>query len=264
MRIKNTFPLFVLFFAAAFGTSSCEAQNNQQPSEKSDTIKAVSAPQKKPIDFRIYSNALAAIADTSNIRRFEEEIIKFETEDSVSGFPKNAYLFIGSSSIRKWHSLQENMKPLQVINRGFGGSTMAEAIYYFPRIVKKYEPEAIILYEGDNDLSADNLQPEDFFELFKLFTEIRDAYLPNSKLYFLSIKPSPARLQHLEKMMKANELIRKHSLQHDDIFYIDISSDMFDADKKIRDELFLKDRLHLNALGYKLWKDIVRDLLISE
>lgn len=264
MKTKITLLLFAFISTGIFGTSCSEAQTTDKTEKPEDTLQAKPTTILNPPSFGLFLDSLAAIVDTSNIRRFEKEIVKFETEDSLTGFPQNAYLFVGSSSIRKWHSLEDDMMPLPVLNRGFGGSTLAEAIYYFPRITEKYKAKAIILYEGDNDLSAGNMQPDVFLKLFELFTELRNTYMPNTKIYFLSIKPSPARLRYLENMLEANELIRNYSMQHDNIFYIDVSSDMFDADHNIRNGLFLKDKLHLNDFGYELWKQRVREILLSE
>jgi lysophospholipase L1-like esterase len=264
MGIKLKLLLFAFISTGIFGTSCSEAQTTAETKITEKTSPKRATELIKPQDFHVFLDSLGAIVDTTHIRRFEKEIIKFEVQDSTTGFPENAYLFIGSSSIRKWHSLEDDMKPLQTINRGFGGSTMAEAIYYFPRIAEKYKSKAIILYEGDNDLSAAGMQPDIFLELFKLFTELRNEYLPDTKLYFLSIKPSPARLKHLEKMMEANELIRNYSMHYDDIFYIDISSCMFEEEGKIRKDIFLRDNLHLNDSGYKLWKQKLREVFLSE
>jgi hypothetical protein len=52
-----------------------------------------------------------------------------------------------------WRTLADDMKPLDVINRGFGGSQIAQVNHYVARIVINYRPRAVVLYAGENDLS---------------------------------------------------------------------------------------------------------------
>lgn len=248
---------YLILLIALFTNNCGEAQTEVPNDEAANDEK----PIKRPAPFNKYLDRLAQIVDTSDIRRFEKEILKFEKEDTSADIPGKAIVFVGSSSVRKWHSLSEDMHPIPVLNRGFGGSTLAEAIYYFPRTAQKYQPQAIVLYEGDNDLSAAGISPEQFMKLFELFVNLRDEYLPECKLYFLSIKPSPARRKYLPAMMRANRLAEDYCKLRPDIEYIDVSTAMFDEKGKIRSELFIQDRLHLNDSGYALWTKIVKKAL---
>ena len=85
---------------------------------------------------------------------FDEDIDKFLDQDRIDPPPENAFLFIGSSSIRLWKTLEEDMKPLKIINRGFGGAQISHVIHHFEVIVKPYNPKAIVFFCGTNDLTA--------------------------------------------------------------------------------------------------------------
>jgi lysophospholipase L1-like esterase len=78
---------------------------------------------------------------------------------------------------------------------------------------------------------------------------------------FVSLKPSPSREKHLPQFREANRLIREFSATDDRLTYLDVFTPMLDAAGNPRVELFVKDRLHLNGEGYKLWAGIVKPVL---
>jgi hypothetical protein len=98
----------------------------------------------------VSSNLLAQ----NKLNKYEKEIVAYEKQDSLAMPAKGQILFIGSSSFRLWKTFAADMQGLPpAINRGFGGSTLAEALYYFDRMVAKYQPKWVFMYEGDNDLT---------------------------------------------------------------------------------------------------------------
>ncbi len=197
-------------------------------------------------------------------RRFESEIRAFADEDRAFPPPKGALLCVGSSSIRMWHStIREDLAPSTVIPRGFGGSTMLDLLYYASRIVVPYEPRAILVYEGDNDI-AEGVSPETIRLLFDaLVLKVRSA-LPETRIYLLSIKPSPARWHLWDRMKEANRLLRSACDADERLCFIDVAARMLDEKGNPRAELFLEDGLHLNGAGYALWRDEVRAILDEE
>ena len=142
---------------------------------------------------------------------FYEEIQQFKKLDSIHFPPKNAILFVGSSSFRKWTDLQDYFPAYTIINRGFGGSGLPDVIRYANDIIFPYQPKQIIVYCGENDLaSADSISSEIVFDRFKqLFLLIR-TQLPNVPIAFVSMKPSPSREKLWPKMIAGNSLIKKY------------------------------------------------------
>ncbi len=194
--------------------------------------------------------------------RWEEEIKAFEREDKKNFPPKNAVLFIGSSSIRVWKDLPEDMKGLQVINRGFGGSTAEDALHFVDRIVIPYEPAKIVYYEGDNDI-ASGTRPEDFIKTTIQFIEKVHKNLPQSEIYLISVKPSLKRMDVWGKITEANKMLEELANKKDYVHYIDVRSLMLDDDGNLRNDIFLQDSIHLNRKGYDLWKSAIRPVLIK-
>ncbi|SRR6266851_5933601 len=195
---------------------------------------------------------------------WEFQISEYEKADRLNPPPPGVIVFTGSSSIRIWDTLASDMKPLEVINRGFGGSQIAEVNHYASRIVLPYRPRAVVLYAGDNDLSAPWLKtPEQVTADFKQFVEIVHAKLPDTWIYFVSIKPSILRWSSWPKFKKANALIAEYIRSQPRVQFIDVDAAMLDAQGKPRAELFRWDGLHMNAAGYEIWTSIIKPVLLS-
>jgi hypothetical protein len=85
---------------------------------------------------------------------WERSIRIFEKEDRKKGVRKDPIIFTGSSSIAYWKSLTEDMAPLTVLNRGFGGSQISDVTHYIDRIIVPYRPKGIVFYAGENDITG--------------------------------------------------------------------------------------------------------------
>lgn len=199
-----------------------------------------------------------------SIKRFEKQIRKFESEDSINMPGEGQILFVGSSSIRGWLSVSTDMSPLPVIRRGFGGSTLPEVIHFAPRIIYKYKPKAIVLYAGENDMTLDYSIPEDALNSFKEIDSLRKIYLPETHLFYLSIKPCPTSWYYWPKIKIANKLIQDYiSSQPEYLSYIDVSIVLMDKNEQLIPEYFMKDGIHLTKNAYSKWAEIIKPILIS-
>lgn len=190
--------------------------------------------------------------EKSPSRRWEQTIEQFEAADRKSPPPEGAILFIGSSSIVRWKTLAEDFSEHKVINRGFGGSQIADATYFADRIVIPYKPRLIVLRSGSNDIAAGK-SPEQVLADFQAFVAAVRAGLPKVRIVFLSSNPSLLRWANFPKETKANELIRAYCTPERNLDYINIVPGMLGPDGKPRPELYAADRLHPNAEAYKLW-----------
>jgi lysophospholipase L1-like esterase len=191
-----------------------------------------------------------------NQNRWEQEIRAFEVRDSESRPAEDGILFVGSSSIRRW-DLEASFPDLPVINRGFGGSHMADSVKFATRIITPYRPRAVVVYAGDNDIAAGKT-PERVFDDFRKLERIVRNRLPDASLIYIAIKPSLLRWRFVGKMRKANSLIRARTEEREWLHYVDIDTPMIGPGGQPRPELFLPDGVHLNAKGYELWAELVR------
>ncbi|MDA7870740.1 SGNH/GDSL hydrolase family protein [bacterium] len=197
--------------------------------------------------------------DSHDSSRWLAAIAKFEAADKEKMPPKNAILFVGSSSIRLWN-LSKSFPNLITINRGFGGSQLADSVQFIDRIILNYDPQSIVMYAGDNDIKAGK-SPQRVFADFAEFVAIVRKKLPAAKIHYVAIKPSISRWQLVTQMRKTNGLIESYCNSDELLFFVDIDKPMLGTDQKPRPELFAKDGLHLNVAGYVLWNKVLKESL---
>lgn len=185
---------------------------------------------------------------------FWQEIQDFKKQDSIQAPPKDAILFVGSSSFRMWNNVQEMFPKHTILNRGFGGSNLLDLQYYLGYIVFPYQPKQIIIYSGENDIAAGDVSASDVLERFDtVFQSIR-AQLPKVPIVFVSIKPSPSREQYMPIMEESNTLIRNYLKKEPKTKFVDVYSLMLEKDGKPKSDIFLEDNLHMNQKGYAIWQ----------
>lgn len=191
------------------------------------------------------------------VHHFEEEIRAIEERNRAAPPPAGAVLFTGSSSIRMWTNLAEDMKPTTVINHGFGGSQLPDVLRYMDRLIIPFEPSAIVLYCGENDIDAGRSaqQVADDFTTFVQYARRRGISGP---IYFVSLKPSPARFARWPDFQKANALISDICRAGKGLYYIDISAAMLGPGGRPLADIWLSDGLHMNAKGYGIWAPIIK------
>lgn len=193
--------------------------------------------------------------------KWEKAIAAFEEQDRKQPPVPGGILFVGSSSIRLW-KLDKSFPGVPVLNRGFGGSHIADSTHFAPRIILKHRPKLVLLYAGDNDLAAGGT-PEKVLTDFRALVQGIHKELPRTSVGFLSIKPSLARWQKWEQIQQANALVKAYCAQDRRLLYLDVSTGMLGPDGKPRPELFVKDGLHLSPEGYALWTAVVKPVLVA-
>jgi lysophospholipase L1-like esterase len=195
---------------------------------------------------------------------FWSDIQNFKKQDSISFPPKNAILFIGSSSFTNWKDVQDYFPGQAIINRGFGGSTLLDQLRYEKDIIFPYQPKQIVIYCGENDLaSSDSIQAGMVYERFKtLFIDIRDK-MPNVPIAFISLKPSPSRRHLMEKMDRANIFVGAFLNMQKNTVFIDVYHKMLNEAGQPLPEIFLDDSLHMNAKGYAIWQKLIEPYLLK-
>jgi lysophospholipase L1-like esterase len=209
------------------------------------------------------ANAPVTAAPANPFAKWEKEISAFEEADRKAFPPKGAVLFVGSSSIRLWKSLEKDFPNHKVINRGFGGSQIIDSVHFVPRIVWPYEPKSIVFFAGTNDINAKK-SPEQLFADFKAFVENVREKLPETKINFISVTTSPSRWKQVEAVKAANALIEAYIKEQKNMAFINVFPLTLDEKGEPREQFFLKDRLHMNAEGYALWKKAVEPYLPTE
>ena len=203
---------------------------------------------------------LAAYPDPE---RFEKWIAGFLEADLKSPPESGGIVAVGSSSMRGWHkTILQDLAPLSIIPRGFGGSNMNDVLYFVDGLVNKHKPRAVLLYEGDNDV-AGGIAPETILDTFRQLQQKIHRELPETRIYMLAVKPSIARWQMWPTMQRVNRLLKSACEKDDKLTFIDIASPMLNEQGFPKAEIFVEDMLHMNDKGYRLWKDAVKPILVE-
>ena len=187
---------------------------------------------------------------------YEDEVRSLELVQREHPAPSNSVVFYGSSSFRLWDTLEQDFSGAPVVNRAFGGSTLAACVFFFERLIPPCRPGALIFYAGDNDL-GDGIKPELVLDSFcKLKDKIR-RHLPGVPFAFVAIKPSPSRWNIIDRIKLVNELVKSEIATWPEASYLDLFPEMLDTDGRPVTEYFDEDGLHLSPLGYRLWTRLI-------
>ncbi len=191
-----------------------------------------------------------------------EAMSAFATADDADAHA-GGVVFVGSSSIRLWADLEKRYASYAAVNRGFGGSTLADCVKHMDQLVLPHKPRLVVIYAGDNDLAGGRTADQVLLDFVELASRIQEQ-LPKTQIVFVSIKPSPARIDLLGRIREANTKIRDYITTKRYLRYVDVFTPMLDANGKPRGELFGSDSLHLNAEGYALWHSLISPVLPTD
>ena len=196
---------------------------------------------------------------------FQAEIDVFKKMDSIQMPLKNSILFVGSSSFNYWKDINNYFPGYPIINRGFGGSSLTDVIYFNQETIIKYKPKQIYIYCGENDIAAsDTITAQIVFERFKtLYNIIRFHLGKKIPIMYVSIKPSVARWNLENKFVEANSLIRNFISEQKNAQFLDVHTAMLDTNGMVLNDIFIADKLHMNAKGYAIWQKIIAPTLVN-
>lgn len=192
--------------------------------------------------------------------RSEKSIQEFEKKDAEQMPVAGGIVLTGSSSFTKWVAAEKDLAPLPIINRGFGGSTLPEVIYYADRAILKYHPKTVVIYCENDMFGSREKTPEQVRDAYVELTKLIRKGEPNVLLYGVSLKPSPSRWAKKDDVIKANQLIQDFIKSDRHHQYIDVWPVML-KNGRPDGSIFLKDSLHMNEEGYRRWTKVLKPIL---
>ena len=193
---------------------------------------------------------------------WESEIQKFEQADQTESYPPESVIFAGSSSIRLWSSLKEDMSPYPVIQRGYGGAKLSDFAVYAPRIFDPHPCRAIVIFIANDITGGDgDKTPEEVLALYKNVVKSIRKNHKDTPVFWIEITPTSSRWKAWPQIIKANNLIKDYSTPEKNLYFIKTDFAFLGSNGKPKDELFRSDLLHLNEKGYEVWKGIIRQEL---
>lgn len=205
---------------------------------------------------------LKKYSELPEVKKWEGDIEKFEQLDISKSYPSDAIMFTGSSSIRLWSTLGQDMRPYNVIQRGFGGCRLSDFAVYADRILYPHECKAIVIYVA-NDITGSDIDksPLEVSKLFHYTLNVIRKKFPTTPVFWISITPTGSRWAVWPEIKEANSLIKKVCETHHNTYFIDTESFFLSPSGLPKNELFVEDRLHLNSDGYALWTRIIKNEL---
>jgi len=196
---------------------------------------------------------------------WEENIQVLEERTADRFAPGEPVVFIGSSSIRFWTSLDQDMAPIPVLRHGFGGAKLNDVVHYARRLVNAYQPRAVVVFAGTNDISPEAAkEPAVLLASYQDFVDIVRAEDPELPIFFIAITPSVLRWSVWPVAQEANRLIAAYIETDNNHYFIDTSPGLLGENGEPIREHYVFDGLHLSESGYAVWKDVVRDHLSRE
>jgi hypothetical protein len=194
--------------------------------------------------------------------RWEAEIRKMEELDQHTRDPEHAILFIGSSSIRLWDDIAQDMHPWPVIQRGYGGAKISDLAVFTDRLVSPHQFDALAIFVA-NDITGgeSDKSPEEIVRLFGLIVSTVREKFPEQPIFFIEITPTPSRWKAWPKIQAANAALRAACDQDDKLHFISTAAHYLDAAGQPMPELFKEDQLHQNRAGYQRWAKLIRAAL---
>jgi len=196
---------------------------------------------------------------------WEDAISALESKTRDRYRPGQGVVFTGSSSIRLWDTLIEDMAPIEVIQHGFGGAKLNDLVYYAERLVNAYHPRAVVVFAGSNDIQPEAAKsPEQLLASYQAFVARVRAGQPAVPIYFIGITPSPLRWSVWPVAQATNALIQQWSESDPNLHFIDTSGGLMGGNGEPDPDNYRFDGLHLSAQGYSVWRDIIRNRLLDE
>jgi lysophospholipase L1-like esterase len=192
--------------------------------------------------------------------RWEKYVAAFDEADKTAPPPKGEIVFVGSSTIALWNTAHY-FPDLKIINRGISGTELSDALKYIDRLVLRYEPRLVVVYAGDNDIGGGKISEQIAVD-FERFVRAVQTKLPQTRILYIGIKPSPLRWLQVDRMRAANDIIRAICAKDDRLAFLDLDNLMLGWDEKPRRDLYVEDGLHLTPLGYQVWTAVVRPYLV--
>ncbi len=208
--------------------------------------------KKSILLFLLWFTAFSVYSQTKPA--FWDDVQRFKVLNQKQNHSSDAILLLGSSSFTMWQDVADYFPGKNFINRGFGGSSLADLNFYSDELLKPYKPKQIIIYCGENDFAANpDLKPRQVYNRFRHFYKEIRKYHPNIPVAYISIKLSPSRKNLWPQFIATNDLIQRFMERNRKTEYIDITRVMNDENGLTRTDIFLEDMLHMKPEGYRIW-----------
>jgi lysophospholipase L1-like esterase len=207
----------------------------------------------------VVSLLLTFTLNAQDPNRFTKQVEELVQKEYQFDSAKKKIVFAGSSSIRMWKDVQSYFPGYHVINNGFGGSHFSDLLHFYDPLIVKSAPEILFIYEGDNDI-ASHKKPGKVLKQAKELTAKLQKDLPETRIIYISPKPSIARDSLKNEYIRLNKKLNKHC-RRENMEFANVWTAMLDENGNVKQDIFLDDGLHMNKKGYDIWAGVISGIL---
>jgi lysophospholipase L1-like esterase len=215
------------------------------------------------LTFGLYRDSNKVIGDDPSI--WEADIQALEARSGELSNDHDYVLFVGSSSIRRWRTLAEDMAPIEVVNRGFGGAKLNDLVHFSARLVNAARPCAVVIFAGTNDIKVRSAkEPAQLLRSYQAFVSRVHTDLPQLPIFYIAITPTLKRWPVWPVAQATNRLIEHYSTSDERLYFIDTGAALLSEGGTPDENNYVDDGLHLSQEGYAIWRDIIRKRLLQD
>ncbi|QEG23632.1 GDSL-type esterase/lipase family protein [Mariniblastus fucicola] len=249
---------FVFCFAA-----DCSAQQDAEHSVTPPVASPVDADPETKDSSKLTLESLLEKYRDRGVEKWEETILKMEArsaaENARGKWSEDALLFFGSSSIRRWKTMNEDLVTFPAINRGYGGAKYVDMVLFADRILALHKYRALVLFAANDVSGNDNdSSPAEVDCAVREIIRVSKSHRPDAPVFIIEITPTESRFSSWSKTRELNAMLREIALTTDNTFFIATAQHYLNVDGTPKSEFFVEDKLHLNADGYKKWAGLIR------
>lgn len=188
---------------------------------------------------------------------FGEEVEAIQKKyDTLWDASKKTIVFTGSSSVRLWESLESSFPNHQIVNSGFGGSEASDLLEHSQKLIHRFRPKKVFIYEGDNDINSKKTPKQVLNDMQMIIAKIHEMNT-NTEIVLISAKPSLSRWHLKKDYKKLNRKFKRLSKKNSLVDFVDIWKPMLDG-RKVKKDIFIDDGLHMNEKGYQIWYNTLK------
>lgn len=212
---------------------------------------------------QVFSQELDYTKWKNDIKKFAGDIAKFEKESATLPNRDDWLLVTGSSSIRLWKTVQDDLPEYPVLHRGYGGARFSDLAHYMKRIMSNHQLQGVVVFVANDITGSKNHDktPELTMEYVESILSDINSHSGNIPVFFIAVTPTNKRWDSWKTVQQFNTLLEKRCQSQENLYYIP-TADLYQlADGTPNDALFLEDKLHLNSDGYALWAARIRGIL---
>lgn len=181
----------------------------------------------------------------------------------------NPVLFLGSSSIRFWgDDLQSDLAEIGALGRGFGGAKINDIHHYAERLLAPFDPRALVIYIGSNDISASFGPPaisnDEAERRYRQMLDSIKTLIGNTPVYLVALKPTERAQARWPVIQAFNERLERLASSDEQLHYLDANAGLWNESGEPRSDALLFDGAHLSRKGYVLWGKEIKERLLAD